>query len=608
MTPRRNRNPFPELPSSLVDLLREAGWDLEAGPPPPELLRELYNMLQQYTDAPRPLILDAAKSKLKLQAAKRASQQAVHATEEAAGVVNALIEAKPILARLELFRDGEPPDAYCRLGNQTRAFSIHPDVDLDALRRLEPWHWVEVHPEEPVIIGVLSAPELYTLAQGDVVDLLRIDPQDPARAFVSKHEHDECVVTLAPALRAEGLQPPAKLVLQRDDERYAIASLEADEQRNRFEVSLDDIKTTLDDLAGVEDVVIPLIDDILACILREDTRRAFDLRPLKGALLYSYKPGTGKTSVVCALGAWLRDLGARMGFDVALYQVKPNELKSVWHGGDARNVRVELCGSLRHRQARPRTRPLLQIVLFDEIDSLGVRASGDAGSMYSPAQNDAVQALLAEMDGLTSHLESGDGPPAHVLWIGLSNLPDGIDGALKRPGRFGDLVVEMPEPTLEVAEGVMAIYLGRHPELPWIVGSDVRTGLSEEEVRREFLRPALAQIFGEVVLRYRTEGNREVEVTAGEILTGVHYMQAANQAKKRAAIREVRGTGAPAVEFADVLGCLVDQAVDTAGQMAADPGMMRRQLRIDGPLNRVVPVLAEQLTITPEFAPSGPRF
>ena len=36
-------------------------------------------------------------------------------------------------------------------------------------------------------------------------------------------------------------------------------------------------------------------------------------------------------------------------FDV----VKPNELKIVWHGGDAKLVREELCGSIRARQAVP---------------------------------------------------------------------------------------------------------------------------------------------------------------------------------------------------------------------------------------------------------------
>jgi len=605
MSPRPDRTTVDHLPPELLRLLREAGHEAAEELPPLETLRGLYAVLQQREAAPRELLVELAKARLAPERSRRSAHRSAEVAAEAEQALAKMIGAKPLLARLELFLDGDPPEAYCRLGGQTRGFSIHPDVDLDALRRLEPWHWVEVHPEAPVITGVLDAPELFSLAQGDVVDLHRVDPTDPSRAFVSRHEHDECVVTLSPALRAQGVQPPAKLVLQRDDERWAIACLEASEQRSRFEVSLDDIETKLDDLAGVEDVVLPLIDDILACILREDTRRAFDLRPLNGVLLYSSKPGTGKTSVVCALGAWLRDLGRRMGFEVALYEVKPNELKSVWHGGDGRNVRVELCGSLRARQARPRAVPLLQIVLFDEIESLGQRATASDGALVSAAQNDVVQALLAEMDGLQRHLATGDAPPAHVLWIGLSNLPDGIDGALKRPGRFGDLVVEMPEPTVEVAESVMAIYLGRRPELPWIVGGEVRTGLTEEEVRRGFLRPALARVYPEVALRYRTDGNREVSVSAGELLAGVHYMQAANQAKKRAAIRQVRGSGAPAVELEDVVECLVEQTVATARQMAADPATMRRQLRIEGALSRVTPVPAEQLSFTPELVLGG---
>jgi ATP-dependent 26S proteasome regulatory subunit len=596
MPPRRRPSPIPDPLRPAFQLLAECGVDPTTSDLDTEFIDELEAGIGSFASEPRSALLHWTRAKIELRKAKRAARRAAAAAREAANVVAAMVEAKPILAHLELFRDREPPSAYCRVGSQTREFAIYPEVNLDQLREWEPWHYALVHPEEPVLVGVADDPALFQLAQGDVVELRRVDPKDPSRAFITRHEHDECVVTLAPSLRGLSLQPPAKLVLQRDDERFAIAVIDAVEQQGRFEVSLDSIRTGLDDLAGVEEVVKPLIDDIFSCILRPEIRESFDLRPLTGALLYSYKPGTGKTSVVCAIGAWLRDLGTRLGFEVALYQVKPNELKSVWHGGDARLVRDELCGSIRARAARPREVPLLQLVLLDELDSLGVRSSGnDGNAMYSPAQNDAVQALLAEMDGFNSHVDTGDGPPAHVLWIGLTNLPDGIDGALKRPGRFGDLVVEMPETTIEVAESVMAIYLGRHRELPWLIEGKVRTGLEEEEVRRHFLRPALRRVWGEIVLRYTTEGNREVEVTAGEVLANVHYMQAASEAKKRAAVRRVHGSGPPAVGFDDVLTRLLEQATSTAGQMAADHSMMRRQLRITGPLNRVTPIPAGEI-------------
>ena len=115
--------------------------------------------------------------------------------------------------------------------------------------------------------------------------------------------------------------------------------------------------------------------------------------------------GTGTNAL------WL----AEQGFDVALYHVKPNQLKSMWWGEDARLVREDLFGSLRARQAAPRARPLVQLLIFDEIDSLQKRGGGER-HVSSSSHSDALEALLVEMQGLAAGSSAQGGPPAHLLW------------------------------------------------------------------------------------------------------------------------------------------------------------------------------------------------
>ena len=188
------------------------------------------------------------------------------------------------------------------------------------------------------------------------------------------------------------------------------------------------------------------------------------------------------------------------------------------------------------------------------------------------------------MDGLVQD-RTGDNAPAYVLCAGLTNRPDRVDEAAKRPGRFS-LVLPMPDVSQQSAEDIMAIY-ARGGELPWYVDGEVRTEVASEVIRSQFLRPALARVFNAVVLRYATDTQRTHDVTAGQILSNAHYMDAMNRAKKRAALRYLRNFNVPAVTLEDVLDCLLDVACEAARQMAADPQMLIRQLDIKVPVARV---------------------
>lgn len=565
-----------------ADSLESLDIDLSA----PEQRDEFNAIIQAMNVDPQAVAIDLMRS-------RRGCFAAANSVEELETMMRELVEKNASLAHVETLRTtpAGKPRAVCRMGSALQELGVHPSVDADELAALQPWEYACIH--EGVVIGLWKDDPLLLASQlGDLVTFDGFVDHDQFIVRIKRPGHDEGVATLAAPLRIEQLQPGMKLILQRDDPRWAIACLPAEHSESKFEVPLDQVRTRLDQLAGLDEVAEAFIQDILLRVVFEEVRDEFDLSPMRGALLYSYQPGMGKTALMEALAVWLRDFGEDYGFDVALYHIKPNALKSMWWGEDARIVREDLWGSIRARQRVPRDRPLVQLMVFDEIDSLQKRGGGERMTTSS-SHSDALEALLVEMQGLAQNA-GPNGPPAHVLCVGLTNRPDRLDEALKRPGRFGDLVRPMPPITRDSAIDIMAIYASKQ-SLPWSIDGTVRRALAKEEVCERFLGPAVARIFPAVVAKYATDTQKTYDVTAGQILAGAHYQDAVNRAKRRAALRRVLDAGAPAICPEDVVDCLLDAAIDVAKQMEADPGMLVQQLQIKLPVVRVTAVPKQEL-------------
>jgi len=579
--------------STALELLQRAGVDVAIHPPTREQIKEAEKLAAQAGQEPLTLAVEVFRGRMELKEARRLCANSAEAAAELEAMLKKLLTGQGQHLHLETLR--HEPDgvwAVCRTGNgDLRDFPVHPSIDLAALATLKPWEYVRVH--EGAVVGTWrDDPHLLTMAQGEVV--LFTGWHDAAQHLVriGRPGGAQEPALLDPSLWDETFTAHTRLVLKRDDPRHAIAIAQGEQTESKFEVPVSQLETRLQDLAGMDAIAEQLLENILLRVLYTSIRNQFTLDPLRGIILSSRKPGMGKTAFVRASVHELSQLGEQMSYDVALYLVQPNQLKSLWHGEDARLVREELWGKIRERQAMPRTRPLLQILVMDEIDSLGKR-SGSEQNVASSAHSDAVEAMLAEMDGILQP-KSSDGPPAYVVCIGMTNRPDRIDDAIKRPGRMGDMFLEMPDPDLEAAEEIMAIY-ARGEELPWHLHGEIRTGLDPAEVREHFLRPALANIYPAVTVQYKTDTQRIVGVTAGQLLASVHYKEAMNAAKSRAAARKMHQEGVPAVCFGDVAEGLLEAAHKAARQMAADPGSLVRQLDIKVPVASVSAVPRHEL-------------
>ena len=166
---------------------------------------------------------------------------------------------------------------------------------------------------------------------------------------------------------------------------------------------------------------------------------------------------------------------------------------------------------------------------------------------------------------------------------------------MKRPGRLGDLIIQIPDVTKAGAEAILAVY-ARERGLPFALDDTIRTDLDEATIRERFLRPAVSRTFDATVLRYSTETARREPVTLGGLLASVHFEHAMSSAKRRAAQRELYGDGVPAITVEDIFDGLLEQAVSAAKGVAADRSILNNQLCVTGRVTAVELVPAEEIS------------
>ncbi|HUG92076.1 MAG TPA: hypothetical protein VML55_14650, partial [Planctomycetaceae bacterium] len=242
---------------SPLDVMRAAGIQ----PDNVEEFEELMRILERLDRDPQAVAVELIN-------ARRSCRQAVKAAEDMEGLLKGLVSGQATLWRFESLR--EEPDgttrAICRLGAQLRTAAVHPDVSVSELEGLQPWEFVLVN--EGVIVGLWKDdPCLLAMALGDVVTFKGVVSEDDFQVRVGRDGQGEAVVTLAAPLRLEELTPEMRLVLHRDDPRWAIAAIPAQRSESPFEERLDGLVARLDNLAGLDGVAETLMKDVLLRIV-----------------------------------------------------------------------------------------------------------------------------------------------------------------------------------------------------------------------------------------------------------------------------------------------------------------------------------------------------
>ena len=153
--------------------------------------------------------------------------------------------------------------------------------------------------------------------------------------------------------------------------------------------------------------------------------------PPRGLLLTG-PPGTGKTLIARAISSEVR---------AHFIHVNGPEIINKFYGESEARLREVF------EEAR-RNAP--SIIFLDEIDALAPRRAKVVGDV----EKRVVAQLLALMDGLQQRGE--------VVVIGATNLPDLVDPALRRPGRF-DREITIGVPDRQARREILAIHSRRMP-------------------------------------------------------------------------------------------------------------------------------------------------
>jgi transitional endoplasmic reticulum ATPase len=159
----------------------------------------------------------------------------------------------------------------------------------------------------------------------------------------------------------------------------------------------------------------------------------------KGVLLCG-PPGTGKTLIARAVAS-----------ETKLHFVRVNgpEIIHKFYGESEARLREIF---------EEATRQAPSIIFIDEIDGIAPKRAEVLGDV----EKRVVAQLLALMDGMVSR--------GHVVVIGATNIPQMIDPALRRPGRF-DREIALPVPNVAGRREILAIH-SRHMPLAADVSLD----------------------------------------------------------------------------------------------------------------------------------------
>jgi cell division protease FtsH len=194
----------------------------------------------------------------------------------------------------------------------------------------------------------------------------------------------------------------------------------------------------------------------------------------KGVLLVG-PPGTGKTMIAKAVAGEA---------NVPFFSMSGSEFVEMFVGMGASKVRDLF------KQAKEKA-PC--IIFIDEIDAIGQRRDGRAGS--NDEREQTLNQLLTEMDGFEGN--------AGVIILAATNRPETLDPALTRPGRFDRRIpVELPD--LKGREAILKVHsqkIKTDGKINYLSIARMASGASGAE---------LANIVNEGALRAVRAGREEV--------------------------------------------------------------------------------------------------
>jgi transitional endoplasmic reticulum ATPase len=182
------------------------------------------------------------------------------------------------------------------------------------------------------------------------------------------------------------------------------------------EGKLEKAKVSYEDIGGLSTQVQRIREMIELPLKYPEVFNRLGIEAPRGVFMYG-PPGTGKTLTARAVANET---------DAYFTSITGPEIMGKFYGESEARLRSIFEDAQKHAPA---------IIFIDEIDAIAPKRE-DMGS-EKQVERRVVSQLLALLDGLESR--------GHVVVIGATNIPNTIDPALRRPGRF-DREISLPIP------------------------------------------------------------------------------------------------------------------------------------------------------------------
>jgi len=186
-----------------------------------------------------------------------------------------------------------------------------------------------------------------------------------------------------------------------------------------------------EDIGGLQDEIKKVREMVELPLKHPEVFERLGIEPPKGVLLHG-PPGTGKTLLAKAVASETNS---------HFISINGPEIMSKFYGQSEENLRKKF-------EEAEKNAP--SIVFLDEIDAIAAKREETRGEV----EKRVVAQMLALMDGLKSR--------GKVVVIAATNVPNILDPALRRPGRF-DREIEIGVPRYEGRLNIMKIHTRNMP-------------------------------------------------------------------------------------------------------------------------------------------------
>jgi transitional endoplasmic reticulum ATPase len=185
-------------------------------------------------------------------------------------------------------------------------------------------------------------------------------------------------------------------------------------------------EVTYEDLGGLHDEIGKVREMIELPLKHPEVFERLGIEPPKGVLLHG-PPGCGKTLLAKAVA---NESGARF------FVINGPEIMSKFYGESEENLRKIFDEAEKNAPS---------IIFIDEIDAISPKREEVKGEV----EKRVVSQLLTLLDGLKAR--------GKIVVIGATNIPNSIDPALRRPGRF-DREIEVGVPNRKGRKEILEIH------------------------------------------------------------------------------------------------------------------------------------------------------